>query len=78
MIHYILCARYICMPSFKKSLAISRGKSEAVNRRRTDNTMATRKWKKANNDLQNTPLKANDQLHDSHEKPRLVGVNSCA
>ena len=37
--------------TFKKSLEIPKEKSESVNRRRRDNTMAKRK--KANKDLQN-------------------------
>jgi hypothetical protein len=40
---------------FKKSLKIPKGKSESVNRRITDNTMAKRKRTK--NDLQNTHIK---------------------
>ena len=43
----------------KKSLKIPKGQSEAVNRRRTDNTMAKRKRKKerSSNDLQSTTQK---------------------
>ena len=41
---------------FKKSLKIPKGLSEAVNQRRTDNTMA----KRTNNDLQNTTQKTRD------------------
>ena len=41
--------------TFKKSLEIPKGKSESVNRRRTDNIMAKRK--KANKDLQNMHIK---------------------
>jgi len=33
-------------------LTISKGKSESVNRRRTDNTKAKKKDKRTNNDLQ--------------------------
>ena len=39
----------------------TKGKSEAVNRRRTDNTMAKRKSTRTNNDLQNTTHKTNDR-----------------
>ena len=39
----------------KKSLKIAKMQSEAVNRRRTDNTMAERK--STNNDLQNIHIK---------------------
>jgi hypothetical protein len=39
----------------------TKGKSEAVNRRRTDNTMAKRKSTRTNNDLQNTTQKTNDR-----------------
>jgi len=43
-------------------LKITIGKSAAVNRRRTDNTMAKRKWaKKKNNDPQVTTYKAKDR-----------------
>ena len=37
----------------KKSLKIPKVYSGYVNRRRTDNTMAKKKYKKTNNDLQN-------------------------
>ena len=42
-----------------KSLKISNGYSEAVNRRRTDNTMVKRK--RTNTDLQNTTQKTEDR-----------------
>jgi hypothetical protein len=42
----------------KKSLKISKGLSEAVNRRRTENTMAKRK--RTNNNLQNLTQKTKD------------------
>ena len=58
---------------WKKSLKIPKGKSESVNRRRTDNTMAKRK--STNNDQQNTyktkdrvtrtPLKTGDDIRCS-------------
>jgi hypothetical protein len=42
----------------KKSLKISKGKSESVNRRRTDNTMGKiKKDKRTNNDLQSIHIK---------------------
>ena len=41
----------------KKSLKILKGQSESVYRRRTDNTMAKRKYKRTNNDLQNLNIK---------------------
>ena len=44
--------------------------SQAVNQKRTDNTMA--KWKRTNNDLQNITQKTKDRATG---KP---GVNSCA
>jgi hypothetical protein len=42
----------------KKSLKISKGESESVYRRRTDNTMA-KKYKRTNNDLQKIRIKLN-------------------
>jgi hypothetical protein len=44
----------------KKSLKIPKGQSEAVNRRRTDNTMAKRK--RTNYDLQNIHRKLKDRV----------------
>jgi hypothetical protein len=41
----------------KKSLKIPKGQSESVYRRRTDNTMGGKKYKRTNNDLQNIHIK---------------------
>ena len=46
---------YIKPLIFKKSLKISKGQSESIYRKRTDNTMAKRKI--TNNDLQNIHIK---------------------
>ena len=40
-----------------KSLKIPKRQSESVNRRRTDNTMTKKKYKRTNNDLQNIHIK---------------------
>ena len=46
----------------KKSLKVPKGLSEAVNRRKTDNTMAKKKGtKKTNNDQQNTTQKTKNR-----------------
>jgi aminopeptidase-like protein len=44
---------YLSKTSDKRSLKIPKGLSEAVNRRTTDNTMAKKKDKRTNSDLQN-------------------------
>ena len=41
----------------RNRLKISKGKSEAVNRRRTDNTGQKKTWKRTNKDLQSTTQK---------------------
>ena len=43
----------------KKSLKIPKGQSESSYRRRRDKTMAKKKYKKTNNDLQNITIKTN-------------------
>ena len=53
------CVVYTIIKIFvKKRLKIPKGQSEAVNRRKTDNTMVKRK--RTNNDLQNTTQKTKD------------------
>jgi hypothetical protein len=53
-------------------LKIPKWQSEAVNRRRTDNTMAERK-RTNNNNIQNTTQKAKDQ---ATRTPLKIRVNS--
>ena len=53
------CVVYTIIKIFvKERLKIPKGQSEAVNRRKTDNTMVKRK--RTNNDLQNTTQKTKD------------------
>jgi hypothetical protein len=42
---------------FKKGLKTPTGQSESVYRRRTDNTMAKKKYERTNNDQQNIHIK---------------------
>ena len=62
-------------------MKIPRGKSEYVNRRRTDNTLTTENGKRTNDDLQNithktkdkvtqTPLKTNNDLQNITHKTK--------
>jgi len=50
-----------------KSLKIPKGYSEAINQRRTDNTMAKKKkYKRTNNNLQNITQKLKIEQHKPH------------
>jgi len=57
-------------------MKIPKGQSEAVNRRRTDYTIAKRK--RTNNDLQNTTQKINDVATRTPSDNGGGGVNSGA
>ena len=57
-----------------ENLKILKGQPEAVNRRRTDNTMA-KKGEKTNTDLQNTTQKTKDRAKQTQCK---TGMNSGA
>ena len=66
------CVVYTIIKIFvKKRLKIPKGQSEAVNRRKTDNTMVKRK--RTNNDLQNTTQKTKDW---ATQTPQKTGLNS--
>jgi hypothetical protein len=61
----------------KKSLKISKGQSESVNRR-TDNTMVKRnKDRRTNNDLQNITYKTKDRVTRTSLKPFLHCWQKC-
>ena len=69
--HYLFLIIHI----IKKSLKISKGSSESVNRRRTDNTMAKEKVQNDKKPPTKLTHKTKDRVPRTQQKP---GVNSGA